>query len=134
MTTLSAEFIKAREDFAAWYDAKDEDSQNLIDEISDRTYFIIDEDEYDTFIDLLKDEGITTAEDFEDRFQGEHEGVGDHIGAEIAEELTEECGYLAGVPNFIANHVDWRSVWDCELRYDYVVLEYKGNTYIFHQG
>ena len=65
MPTLSPEFIKAREDFASWYDSKTEDMQALIDEISDRTYFIIDEDEYDAFISELGDYGITDASSFE---------------------------------------------------------------------
>ena len=45
MPTLSPEFVQARNAFAAWYDAKDVEIQSLIDTISDRTYFIIDEDD-----------------------------------------------------------------------------------------
>ena len=38
---LSEEFMKARLDFAAWYDSKYEETQDLIDEIAERTSFII---------------------------------------------------------------------------------------------
>ena len=127
---LSPEFIKAREDFAAWYDAKYEETQALIDEISDRTYYIIDEDEYDEFISLLGDYGITDAISFEDAFYGEVEGHGERVFAEFSEELIESCGYTIE-PEFIANCIDWELVWYSSLRYDYNTIEFKGNTYFF---
>ena len=127
-TTLSPEFIKARDDFGAWYDAKSEDEQQLIDEISDRTCYIIDEDEYDEFIEELADYGITTAEEFEDAFEGEWEGFGERIYAEFSEDLIEQCGYSIQ-PEFIANCIDWELVWYSALRYDYNTIEFKGNTY-----
>ena len=127
-TTLSPEFIKARDDFAAWYDAKSEDEQLFIDEISDRTYYIIDEEDYDDFIEELADHGITNAEQFEDAFEGELEGFGERVYAEFSEELIEQCGY-AIQPEFIANCIDWELVWYSALRYDYNTIEFKGNTY-----
>ena len=130
MPTLSPEFIKAREDFASWYDSKTEDMQALIDEISDRTYFIIDEDEYDAFISELGDYGITDASSFEDAFNGEVEGYGERVFAEFSEELVESCGYTIE-PEFVANCIDWEQVWYSSLRYDYQTFEFKGNTYFF---
>ena len=79
MPTLSPEFVSARDAFAAWYDSKDAATQELIDSISDRTYFIIEEQDYDRFINMLdEDYGITSAMDFEDKFEAELEGYGDH--------------------------------------------------------
>ena len=127
---LSAEFIKAREDFAAWYDAKSEDMQSFIDEISDRTSYIIDEDEYDAFIEELDSYGITDASTFEDAYFGEIEGTGERVTAEFAEQLCEECGYSIE-PDFIRNCIDWSLVWYSALRYDYNAVEFKGNTYFF---
>ena len=128
---LSPEFIKAREDFASWYDSKTPDMQALIDEISDRTYYIIDENEYDEFISLLGDYGITDASSFEDAFNGEVEGHGERVFAEFSEELIESCGYNIE-PEFIANCIDWERVWYSALRYDYNTIEFEGNTYFFH--
>jgi hypothetical protein len=125
---LSDEFMKGRLDFASWYDSKTEDMQALIDEISDRTSFIIDEDEYDAFISELDDYGITDAESFEDAFNGEYEGYGEKVFAEFSEELVESCGYTIE-PEFIANCIDWELVWYSALRYDYNTFEFKGNTY-----
>ena len=125
---LSPEFLKAREDFADWYDAKSEDEQQFIDEISDRTSFIIDEDEYDEFIEELADQGIETASQFEDAFNGEWEGTGERIVALFSEDLIEQCGYSIQ-PEFIASCIDYELVWYSALRYDYNAIEFKGNTY-----
>ena len=130
-TSLSPEFIKAREDFAAWYDGKDEDTQELIDTISDRTYYIIDEEEYDEFISELESEGITTASEFEDRFETEVESQSDLY--EWMDSLMHDCGYLDGVPDFLKNHIDYESVWECEMRYDYTIIEFVSKSYVFNR-
>ena len=116
--------------FEAWYDSKSEETQLLIDEISDRTYFIIDEDEYDEFIEELANYGINDASSFEDAFEREAEGYGERVFSEFSEELIESCGYTIE-PEFIANCIDWELVWYSALRYDYQTLEFKGNTYFF---
>jgi hypothetical protein len=131
MPTLSPEFVTARDAFAAWYDSKDADTQELIDAISDRTYFIIEEQDYDRFIDLLKDEGIESAMDFEDKFEAEIEGYGDSQLADYAQQLIEDCYGLNETPAFIANHIDWEAVWNCELRFDYSEWQFQENTYLF---
>lgn len=133
MTTtsnLSPEFIKAREEFAAWYDAKYEETQELIDAISERTYFIIDEDEYDAFLEELANHGINDVQSFEDAFQAEYEGYGERVYGEFSEQLIEDCGYTIQ-PEFIANCIDWEQVWYSSLRYDYNAIDFKGNTYFF---
>lgn len=131
MSTLSPEFIKARTDFAAWYDAKSEDEQQLIDEISDRTYFIIDEDEYDSFIDELNGYDITDASTFEDAFYGEWDGVDKE--SEFSEDFMDSCGYSLE-PEFIAHCIDWEKVWYSALQYDFYVIEFKGNSYFFNRN
>ena len=120
---------KAQSDFEKWYDGKDEDTQELIDEISDRTYYIIDELEYDEFIELLDDEGITSANDFEDRFECEFEYHRELL--EWVEEMIDDGGYLGDVPDFIKNHIDYEAIWNCELRFDYSTIEFNGKTYLF---
>ncbi len=116
--------------FEAWYDAKSEETQLLIDEISDRTSYIIDEDEYDSFIEELANYGICDASQFEDAYYGEMEGYGERVTAEFAEQLVEECGYSIE-PEFIRHCIDWQLVWYSSLRYDYQTVEFKGNTYFF---
>jgi len=126
---LSEEFMKARLDFAAWYDAKYEETQSLIEEIAERTSFIIDEEEYDAFIEELANYGITNASSFEDAFNGEYEGVNQEES--FCEELIDELGYSENLPSFISNHLDYKMMWECELRFDYFVIEFRGNSYFF---
>lgn len=41
-------------------------------------------------------------------------------GAEFAQAMSEELGYIPeGLPSWIAYHIDWQAVWDCELCYNY---------------
>ena len=127
---LSPEFMKARLDFATWYDSKYEETQMLIDEISERTSYIIDEEDYDSFIEELANYGINDVQSFEDAFSGEREGYGERVFAEFSEELVSDCGYTIE-PDFIANCIDWELVWYSSLRYDYQTIEFKGNTYFF---
>lgn len=130
--TLSPQFVAARDAFAAWYDALNSDKRELVDSIADRTYYITEEREYEEFIQMLDVEyGITTAIDFEDKFEAEFEGYGDGQLAEYASNMIDECGYLDRVPDFLKNHIDWQMVWDCELRFDYSEIQFNENTYLF---
>ena len=91
--TVSPDFIFARHAFAAWYDALDSDKRELVDSIAERTYYIIEEQEYLDFIELLRDDyGIETAMDFEDKFEAEFEGYGESQLAEYASNMVEESG------------------------------------------
>ena len=135
--TLSPEFTAAREAFAAWYDSKDADTQELIDEIHDSTNFIIDEDEYDAFINMLNtDLDITTANQFCEAFFAEYESTGDHITSKFTEELIEDCysHEIESMPSFLQNAIDYELVWYQSMRYDYYDLEFKGNTYFFNRN
>ena len=130
--TVSPQFIAARDAFAAWYDRKSPDTQELIDSIAERTYYIIEEQEYDDFLTLLDEEFcIVTAVDFEDKFEAEFAGYGDGLLAEYAANMVDESGYLDRVPDFLKNHIDWEAVWNCELRYDYSEIQCNENTYLF---
>ena len=132
VNNLSQEFIKVREDFAAWYDAKTEEQMELIDEISDRTYYIIDEEEYDAFIEELNDYGITTAEQFSDAFRGEYEGTGDSVSTKFTEEYCDDCGLNGNVPELFQNAIDYELVWYQSFQYEFNTVEFKGNTYFFY--
>jgi hypothetical protein len=128
---LSPEFIKAREEFAKWYEEKPEEVQFLIDEIADRTSFIIDEADYDQFIEQLADYGIVTAEQFEDAFESEHEGYGEHIYAKFAEEFCENTGLALDVPEMFFRAIDWEQVYYQSLQYDFNDFEFNENRYFF---
>jgi hypothetical protein len=132
--TVSPEFTAAREAFAAWYDSKDADTQELIDSISARTCFIIDEDEYDAFISLLADLGIKDAGQFEDAFAGEYEFTGEHITSKFAEDFSDDLYPSDDLPEIYRYAIDYQLVWYSTLRYDFYDLEFKGNTYFFNRN
>lgn len=132
MTASDAQAVMTA--YEQWYDSKDADTQELIDEIHDRTNFIIDEDEYDAFINLLECEvGITTAQQFEDAFSGEWEGVGDHITTQFTEDWCEDVYPSDHLPDIYRSAIDFELVWYQSLRYDFYDFEFKGNTYFFHR-
>ena len=133
--TISPEFIAAREAFAAWYDSKDADTQELIDSIAARTYFIIDEDEYDAFLAMLDANlSITTADQFEDAFAGEYEFTGEHITSKFAEDFSDDLYPSDDLPEIYRYAIDYQLVWYSTLRYDFYDLEFKGNTYFFNRN
>ncbi len=115
--TASPEFIAARNNFAAWYDALDTDKQELVDSIAERTHYIIEEQEYLDFITLLDEEfGIQCAMDFEDKFEAEFAGYGDSQLAEYAENMVTEGYDMSRLPDFITAYLDWEAVWNRGLR------------------
>ena len=122
--------INEQKDYEVWYDSKPLDVAAFIDAISDSTSYIIDEDEYDNFIEELANYGINSVEQFEEAFEREVEGYGERVTSEFAEELIDACGYTIE-PEFIANCIDWQLVWYGSLRFDYQVIEFKGNSYFF---
>jgi len=126
-STVTAEEQRA---FEKWYDSRGEMMKEFIDEVSDKTSYITEENQYDDFIELLADEGITTAEEFEEAFEVEVEGYGERVFAEFAEELIDSMGYNLQ-PDFLRNCIDWSLVWYGSLRHDYIAIEYNGNTYFF---
>ena len=130
---ISTEFMHARLKFAEWYDAKSEDEQALIDEISDRTYNITDEADYDDFIELLDDYGIEYASQFEDAFEMEFDGYGERVSAKFAEELCDALGYSDSIPDMFTNCIDWELVWYSELQHDYMIVEFNNNSYVFRR-
>ena len=129
--TLSPEFIKARDAFAAWYDAKDDDMQAFIDEIADQTHYIIDEDEYDAFIAELSDYGITNAETFNDAYQGEFDGYGENVLTNFTETFCEDTGILGSLNEIVEHCLDYNQVWYYAFQHDFFTIEFKGNTYFF---
>ena len=72
---LSRESLKERQRYADWYEEKPADQQLLIDEIAHQTEYILGEDQNNSFIRILRDIGIETADQFVDCFCVEYEGV-----------------------------------------------------------
>ena len=90
---------------------------------------VIDSLDEELFEEII-DSGIESVMQFEDAFAGCYEGSGFTSPEEqFVEELISDCGYLeSNLPDFIANHIDYQAIWDCELRHDYFTC---GEIYFF---
>ena len=84
------------------------------------------------FCELLDEIGITTAEDFMDRSYGTYQGDrGMSAEAVFTEQLIDDLGEL---PSESWICIDYQRSWDANLRYDFNTVEYKGDTYFFHNS
>lgn len=112
------------------YESLDSDTQALYDKVDAQFGEKWDHEMVMEFIELLDENGIETPEDFEDAFAY----VSDEYRAEedFARQLVEDLGET--IPPFIENHIDWQSVWDHELRYDYFTIEFDRETYFFRNA
>ena len=131
MTTQTV-LPRATESFEAWYDAKDEDTQLLIDEINDRIHTGFDADEYEEFMALLDEYGITSAEQLEDALWYQSDA---YTGSEceFAEYIETEIN-CTEIPSHLEGCIDWQIVWDSHYRFDFFSFTYKDTTYFFHNN
>ncbi len=84
---------------------------------------------------LINSLGIENVDQWEDAYvQSMRTSI--HVEAQFVEQLIDDLGYLCetDLPNFITNHIDWQTVWDCELRHDYSTIEYDGVTHFFSRN
>lgn len=125
---------RSTDSFEVWYDNLDEDKQLLADEINDRISNSFDEDDYEKFIDLLDDYGITTAEQLSDALWYSTEGTAFVTPeAEFAEFIETEINCTA-IPSHLEGCIDWQTLWDSYYRFDFFSFEYDDYTYFFHNN
>lgn len=129
MPNPSTVLPRATESFEAWYNAKTEDEQLLIDEINDRISTCFDEKDYDRFIGLLDDLGITTADNLSDALFYQTDKY--NAEEEFAEYLYTEIS-CKDLPNEIQGCIDWQLVWDTAYRFDFSDFKFDDTTYFFH--
>ena len=80
-------------------------------------------------MDELDDIGITTADDFEDRYYYQTNAY--NAESEFAQYYVDELMCL-DLNDLGALVIDWQATWDCNLRYDFNTIELDGETYFFH--
>ena len=132
MPNPTAVLPRATDSFEAWYDAKSEDEQLLIDEINDRIYEGFDEEEYEQFIKLLRDDiGIITADNLSDALWYQSDTFKPE--AEFAEHIYTEVNCY-DIPDEIQGCIDWQLVWDTAYQFDFSSFEFGDYTYFFHNN
>ena len=114
-----------------WYeDVLDDQGRDLYDKIEDMCpeFSKLSGEQCQEFIDELDDIGITTAEDFEDRYYYQTDSW--HPFRDFAEYYAEEIACID-----LTDHsflvIDWERTWDSSLRYDFNTIEFDGETYFF---
>jgi len=85
------------------------------------------------FMEELDDIGITTASEFEDCYEWEHESYSSYAEREFAEYWCVEV-MDARIPDIVLAAVDWQDVWDHNLRYDFSSIETANGTFFFRNN
>ena len=106
-----------------------EQQEDLLNKISENyesnfaLYFQDEEgsDDERRLLDELEDIGITSWDEFEDRYYGMCDTYLHRVEAEFAENFYVDCGLVdENNPVFFA--IDWQRVWDHSLSYDFDVI------------
>jgi hypothetical protein len=111
----------------------DQDKKDLYDSVDERIGSKWTHEEIIEFIEELDDIGITTAREFEDAFEWEHDSYSSYAEKEFAEYFCLEV-LNAQIPDIVLYAVDWQHVWDHDLRYDYSSIETSNGTYFFRNN
>ena len=85
------------------------------------------------FMESLDDIGIQTAERFKDAYEYTHDSYAAYAEKEFAEYWCVDV-MNAQIPDIVYAAVDWQSVWDHDLRYDFNAIETVNGTFFFRNN
>ena len=127
------EYPSPNESGADWYESLTEQDSELYDMIEDicPEFTKLDAEQCQEFMDELSEHGITTAEQFQDAYFWQSDSW--NAERNFAEYITIELNCL-DLPDHVVNHIDWQSMWDCEVRHDFFTIEFDGATYFFNNN
>ena len=129
----NCEYDQIKVSGADWYESLTEQDRGLYDMIEDMypEFSKLDAEQCQEFMDELSEYGITTAEQFENAYYYQFDSY--KAEAEFSEYVATEINCV-DIPDYIVNHIDWQSMWDCELRHDFFTIEFDGETYFFNNN
>ena len=106
-----------------------EDQQELLTELKSMN-FLKTEEEYLWFLNELKDLGIETTSDWDEKYAGTYEGREELAGAKFAAEMAEDCGDIpSDLPSWI--DIDWKGSWyNLSVDYSTIERENKAHGYV----
>ena len=131
-TTTTTEYTSLTQ----WYDAQDDQYQDLYDTIINHIPFADkwDVDQVIDFISELDDLGIENNRQFEYAYYGHQDGwkAEQNFAQEFYEGMMSNAvqDELA-IPLY---YVDWQRVWDHSLSYDFSTIELDGDTFFFNNN
>jgi hypothetical protein len=112
------------------YDELSTEDKDLYDAITDKLGEKWTHEETIEFMDELYDINITTASDFEDAYEYTDDDYSSYAEKEFAEYWCVEV-MNAQIPDCVYAAVDWQSVWDHDLSYDFCAIETANGTFFF---
>ena len=112
------------------YENLSTDEKDLYDAITDLLGDKWTHEETIEFMESLDDIGIQSAEDFKDAYEYTHDSWSAYAEKEFAEYFCVEV-MNAQIPDIVYAAVDWQSVWDHDLRYDFNAIETVNGTFFF---
>lgn len=115
------------------YDDLSNDDKDLYDKITDILGEKWTHEETIEFMEELDDIGITTASEFEDAYEYTHDSYSSYAEKEFSEWWCVEV-MNAQIPDIVYAAVDWQSVWDHALRYDFNSIETINGTFFFRNN
>ena len=115
------------------YDELSSDDRELYDRITDMLGEKWTHEETIEFMEELDDIGITTASEFGDCYEWEHDSYSSYAEKEFAEYWCVEV-LDAQIPDIVYAAVDWQDVWDHNLRYDFCYIETANGTFFFRNN
>ena len=108
------------------------DNKTFSDEVEDIANLKSLVKELQSKIEELDSLGITDASTFEDAFRGEYGGYGERVLTEFTEEFCNDTGILGDLSDIAENCIDYNQVWYYAFQHDFNTVEFRGNTYFFH--
>jgi hypothetical protein len=115
------------------YDELSTEDKDLYDAITNKLGEKWTHEETIGFMDELNDIGITTASQFEDAYAYTHDSYSSYAEKEFAEYWCVEV-MNAQIPDCVYAAVDWQSVWDDNLSYDFYAIETANGTFFFRNN
>lgn len=115
------------------YDDLSNEDKDLYDKITDILGEKWTHEETIEFMEELNDIGITTASEFEEAYEYTHDSYSSYAEKEFAEYWCVEV-MNAQIPDCVYAAVDWQSVWDHDLSYDFNSIETVNGTFFFRNN
>jgi hypothetical protein len=126
---LDPTYVSKSEAEDAEYEALKDYEKALYDEVHKLFGEKWDHEEIMEFMEKLDDIGISDALDLRDCFTFVSDDAW-NAEEEFAKFYTLElCG--AEIPSIVEDYINWQSVYDGELKYDYNSVDFDGSTYFF---
>ena len=125
---LNPNYVAERDAADAEYEALSGVEQDLYDAVNERFGEKWSHEEIVEFMSELDDIGIDTPEALDESVEWQTDEYNPE--EKFAEYFVTEA-MCESIPSLVEGCIDWQTVWQSSLRYDYNVIEFDGEAYFF---